>query len=261
MATLGTVQEIRAELRQRLGYTNDTVLLPDPADTSALFPAESPLDVALRDALRAVNKHWPTYGVGSFQTVADQQAYTPLPAGGRELIEVFWSDQACDAALLRVWPTAVVSELETTLGDFVEGEGGVRLTTSPSALTILQRQRSMLRRYFGRSSVITDRNRCYLIPTPSSAGTNVYFVYSENRFDTVDEVTDDISALADAFWAMAEYKGHTILGTGAGAVKKVTGPDGTITEVDVMSHHRAASAAHETFVGQLGLAAEWWVSF
>lgn len=261
MATLGTVQELRAELRVRLGYINDTIILPDPAVPAALSPSETPLDMALREALRAVNKHWPIYGIGSFVTVADQQAYQPLPGNGRALVDVFWSDASCSAEFAAAWPSAVVGDLTAALGDVVEGEGGVRLSVQPHALAIMRRHRSTLERYFGRSKTITDRDTVYLSPRPSSAGTTVYFIFSQARFGDVDEVTDDIPELVDAFWARAEQKGHMVLGTGAGAVRRVRGPDGTVVEVDVASHHRAAADAEQRFVDQLDLAPSWWVSY
>ena len=77
MATLGTTVQLRAALRRRLGYLADTALLNDDV-----------LDDMLADALRAINQHWPRYTVGSFVTVADQQSYTPLPVGGKEIVEV-----------------------------------------------------------------------------------------------------------------------------------------------------------------------------
>lgn len=254
---MATLVQIRNQLRMRVGYPTATVLLPTPADPNVLSPDESPLDVALSDALRAVNKHWPIYGVGSFVTVADQQVYQPLPAGAQRLIEVFWSDLACDAALDRLWPAGFVAELDGYLGEYVEAEGGLRFSPMPAALTIMQRQASTLRRYFGRTSVRTDRDSVYLIPTPSVAGTTVYFVYATDRFASVTDVAED-PTVKDAFWAAAEAAAHRFLSVGAGAVTETVGPDGTKIKVDSRAHERAAAVAEQKFVDNLPPPLGWW---
>lgn len=260
MTALGTIPELRAQLRLRAGFLNDTVLMPDPADPAVLSPGETPLDIALADALRAINRYWPKYLIGSFTTVADQQSYTPLPAGGRELVEVFWSDKACDAQLASVWPASLQAELGELAGEVVEGEGGTRIAVMPGALTAFQRHRSTLDRWFGRSSVRTARDTVYLIPKPTSAGTTVYFVYSADRFAAVSDVTDDIPELAEAFWLWAESKALEIASAGAGAVKRVRGPDGTVVEIDVEGMRESAQMKKSAFFDHTGLAREWWAS-
>jgi len=260
MPVLGTLPELRAQLRLRAGFLNDTVLMPDPADPAVLSPGESPLDIALADALRAVNRYWPRYSIGSFSTVANQQAYQPLPAGGREVVEVFWSEEACDAALANVWPASLQAELGELAGEVVEGEGGTRIAVLPGALTAFQRHRSTLERWFGRSAVRTDRDTVYLVPRPTTAGTSVYFVYAEDRFDAVGDVTDDLAEVAEAFWCWAEHKTLGIAASGAGAVKRVRGPDGTSVDIDVEGMRESAAMKKSDFFDLIGLAREWWAT-
>lgn len=257
MATIGTIATIRAELRQRVGYTTDTILLPNPAAPATLSPSESPLDIGMAAGLREVNKHFPTYGIGSFLTVADQQAYSILPVGAQEVVDVFWVDDACALVFAAQWPAAL-GAMSEALGMFSEAEGGLWFSASPSAILIAQRHRAALEAAFGRRAVQTSRSTVYLIPTPSSAGTSVFFVYSTDRYDSPDEIDDNEPGIVDVFWARAEQKVHSILATGAGAVKRVRGPDGTAVDMDVASHHRAAQDAEQRFVDQLQLAPSWW---
>lgn len=256
MALLGTIPALRNELRQRLGYINDTILLPNPVDPSAISRGESPLDVALSDALREINRHWQLASVGSFNTVADQQVYTPLPGGAaRRLLKVYWSDDAC--SLAAYWPS-LADELDIPLSQVIEGEGGLRLPAQPSTLHILRRQEAELRRRFAREGVITSPTTVYLTPAPTSVQA-VYFIYAQPRFADVDEITDDDMTIASAFWAFAQYRGHEILATGAGAVSEVRGPDGTVTKISVDQHRQAAERNKREFVSYLPLMSEWWL--
>lgn len=258
MALLGTIPDLRDELRVRLGYLNDTVSLPDPANPAALSPKETILDAALRDALRQINKLWPRYAVGSFPTVADQQSYQPLPAGGRRLVEVFWSDDACATAFATAWPAVTDGGLAAFMGDHSASEGGVRFTTQPGALHIMNRLRSAMERYTGRSNVRMNQNTVYLMPQPSTAGVDVYFVYVVDRFDEIDEIDDDNMVIVEAFWTYAEYIATRSGIAGPGAITKVIGPDGTTIELDARSSATKAKMLLEDFNALLPVSIDWW---
>lgn len=244
MTTLGNAAALRAALRRRLGYVTDTVLLTDDV-----------LDDALGDALRTINKHWPIYVVGSFATVADQQSYSPMPAGGREIVAAYWNSCAC--SLADAWPAA---EFEVLDSYFETDEQGRTWSPLPAALAILQRRRSTLDRYFGRSAIVTDRNTVYLDPTPSSSGTSVYYVYSTDRFATVADITDDIADLVDAFWAAACMAGSEALAAGRGAIVEVADPDGTKVRVNGGAHADAAERYRQRLYDALPFGTNaWWM--
>lgn len=243
MAAIGTVTEIRDRLRRKLGYASASVLLPTDS-----------LDDILDEALRTVNKYWPTYLVASFVTVADQQEYTGiLPAGGQQIVEVFWSDCVCNAALRLAWPNTELADV-----GFEVDEQGRHYSPWPSTLAIVQRKNDALRRLYGKSRVIMDFGTVRLIPTPTLAGTSVYFVYAANRFDAVTDITDQVPQLVEAFWAAAMLAGNTLLALGAGAVQKVTEPDGTSITMAVSAHERAAARAEDRLHSLTPLAPSWW---
>lgn len=237
---------IRLRLRRMVGHRTDTVLVSDDECNDAMA-----------EALRAVNKHWPAYNIGSFLTVAAQQAYSPLPVGGKEIAEVFWSNAACSQGIAATWPSLVDPEFAAALGQVTEE--GNRYGPEPAALVMLRRNRSYLERWFGRTNTLIDRATVYLHPTPSAAGTSVYFVYTTTRFAASSDVTDEVPELVDAYWAKALQTLHGILAVGDGAIDQVTGPDGvTVRMSSAARHAEARDKKEQEFTDQIGLATSWW---
>ena len=244
MATLGTTAQIREKVRRRLGYAMNTTLLPD--DT---------LDEILDDALRFLNKYWPSYVVGSFPTVADQQAYSPMPSTGQEIVKVFWTACACAAALADAWPSLYAADYRDS---FQTDEQGRTWSPDPSALLIARRYADTMRHTFGKEAVRWDYNSVYLVPPPSTSGTDVYYVYATDRFETVEDITTQVPTLVEAFWAAAMASGHGTLSTGAGAISKIEEPDGTKVAIDVAQHAKAATEATDRMYELTPLAFSWW---
>lgn len=238
---------MRARLRRRVGQREDTALI-----------ADDDLDDALADALRQINKHWPVYNVGSFATVSGQQLYTGmLPAAGHELVDVFWSAAACEAVLINSFPALLDEQFASLMGGVTED--GYRYAVTPSALTILQRHRSYLKRWFGQRGVETDRDSVYLVPPPGTDGTNVYFVYTADRFDAPENVTDDLGEAASAFWAWALKVLSEALAQGRNAITQAKGADGvTVTNNASLQALRMAERYEREFYDNLLLAPSPW---
>lgn len=207
---------LRAAVRRRLGFGTDTQTFTDDM-----------ADDAISDGLRAVNEHWPVIGVGSFVTVAGQQTYSGiLPVGGRELVEVFWCGIGCGCS--DTFWGGFPGWLDGTLWPLLANisEEGVYYSVQPSILVEIRRHESYIRKWFGAQGAIADRDTVCLEPKPGQAGIHVYFVYTSNRFDLAENITDEIPALVDAFWARVLWSGSNALSAGNAAITRVQGADG-----------------------------------
>lgn len=234
---LGTLANLRAWLRVRLGHRNDTVLLGADGDDYSV------VDIALDEALGAINQHYPLIGVGSFTTVADQQAYNPLPAGAWNIRKVFYGitegDDNCGENFL---PNAGEWIFEEILDNTT-----TRISMDPAIVVSLYRNRAALERYYTAGATIHE-NTVYLSPPPSDVR-DVYFIYSQPRFDEVTDVTDDYEA---AFRAYALYSAHSSLAGGQGAVTSVGTDTGVRISTKAAEHHlRMAEAEYKRFLGAL----------
>lgn len=225
--------DLREELRGRLGFPNETALLPN-----------TQVDSLLRGALRELNRKCPLKQIGTFLTVAGQQSYQPLPADAFSVLEAWWPGLSnCGN---------VFSQLVNDLTSFLTQSSPVNLdaielmiSTEPAAIQIVQRQNAWLRRQLGGTARIFDRETIQLVPEPEAGGTTVVFMYTSARYATVFLVE---SMDEDAFWSAAEWKGHTRLSTGAGAITEVRDPEaGVVIKLDPSSHAKAATDARRAF--------------
>ena len=127
MSSIGTLQQQRAFLRRAVGHGSDTALISDEL-----------LDDCLAESLREVNLTWPDVGVGTFDTVKDQQVYTGmLAANSYRLRRVFWP-QECSVSL----PDDVISGVDEYL---IDGPG---YTFEAAAFLAFQREQEFIRRTF-----------------------------------------------------------------------------------------------------------------
>lgn len=238
MGAIGTAAALRARLRRKVGHAEDTALISDDL-----------LDDCLADALRQINKHWPTVGVSYFPTIADQQSYTGiLPDGAKRLLRVWWRGT--------INCPFVSAEFESELLDSLQAGdplgSAARFSTAPSVILALRRERAIIQRLFEATARITDINACLLDPIPAVADINVYFAFEADRFLAPEDVTDDIPELASAFLAFALAELHETLSAGRGAISSVTGPQGVAVRNDAAAGHRAAAArAREEFYANL----------
>lgn len=225
-----------AMLRRRLGYGTDATIFTD------LMAMD-----ALNEALRQINAHWPLYVTGFFPTVANQQHYTGvLPVGGNQLVTVFWCGVGCGCATdgaFGAWAQGFYGELAAAFGDVTEQ--GYWYAIAPSILVILNRHRSYINRFFGRRAAISDRTSVHLIPPPAVSGTRVYFVYTANRFDAPENVTDEIPEIGTAFWAKALSVASGGLAGGNNAITRVVGADGVSVTLGASGAAQAAVSRYD----------------
>lgn len=234
-ADVGNAAAIRAKLRRAVGYGTDTVLVTDAL-----------CDDAVLDALQALNTMRPAIGVGTFQTVADQQIYEPLPAGAYGLRNVFWPiDDLCSPQY-----SGLVDALDQQLGEPID-EQGTRTVLDPEVVAVLARRGAWLRRMLGGTVRVVDGTRAYLIPVPSTSGKTVIFTYHGPRYASAGAVGD---LDARRFWAAAEAALHRALAVGAGAVASVSDTtEGTSIRFLGPEHHLAMAERRQAEFERLQL--------
>jgi hypothetical protein len=205
--TVGDAAAIRDELRALVGYSTDTVLCPDAL-----------CDAAIRRALDTLNGLRPAIGLGYFSTVADQQAYTPLPAGAYRIRQAWWpNDTTCPEV------TQLTDSLAPYFGEPID-EFGTYTTLEPAAVEAFVRVQSYLRRRLYGRAYVTEESSVWTVrldPVPSSAGDTVFFSYSTPRYASAGVVTTQD---AERFWTAAEMHMHKALSAGAGGVTDVEDP-------------------------------------
>ena len=228
MATIGNQAAQRSYLRRAVGHAEDTALISDDL-----------LDDCLTDALREVNLTWPSIGVGSFQTVADQQLYTPLNAIAGETYRVrrvFWP-QACTQS----YPNRLVDELNSLLLPSDE-DGAIRYTLEPAAVLGVMRFKEYMRKWFEGYAKIDPPDNVYLLPPPTEAGLDVYFMYSQARYAAMADVRVEHG---QAYYAYAKMCLHQALASGRGALESVTSPAGVSMRTGARSSHLEMAAREE----------------
>jgi len=219
---VGNLAAQQAKLRRAVGHQADTALISDDLLTDCL-----------EDALNAVNRQWPLLAFGSFVTVADQQVYSVLPAGAYVVREVYWPQICGDQSW---WIGGLQPEIEGLLGD--TDELGFTYATGPALEASYFRYQTYLRKWFQGSSRILKPGTVYLMPTPATAGTTVYFLYSTARYAAVADVAD---AHEQPYWAYAQFQLHNVLSTGRGALQEVTSPLGVKVRTGAGLRHREAA--------------------
>lgn len=230
---VGDLAAQRAYLKRAVGHGEDTALISD-----------SLLDDCLNEALRQVNLTWFVKGVGSFNTVAEQQAYSPLQAGGYRLLRVYWPNQ---------YGLCLPGELSGLVQRYLLTEAidefGVRRSYAPSLLIGFERQKEYFNRMFRESGgTIWDDNKVYLNPVPSGVQA-VYFTFSEPRFGAVADVADQY---ADAYFCWAKKTLHESLGSGRGALESVNSSAGVSMRTGARrSHLEMAKREYEKWRGLL----------
>ena len=208
----------RAYLRRSVGHGADTALVSDDL-----------LDDARAAALREVNQTFALNGVGSFDTVKDQQEYTPLPATGYGLTRVFWP-QDCTFRL----PREVDDVLSRFMLTEVVDEYGGRRTVEPSIVTGFYQQREFFKRLFGDGGYIVDESNVYLDPVPTTAGEKVYYLFTKQRYANSETVAD---IHTEPYFAAAKAFLHEALAAGRGAMTSVSSAGGVRISTVAANHH------------------------
>lgn len=189
-------------------------------------------DDCLQEALEKVNAFWPLTIVGSFVTTSGTQDYQPMPATGRRLRKVFWSDHPIVGA--DIFPEDVRNDLYGNVLVVAGGtdEQGHQSPIRGFDIRSLQRHESYLYDTFGRCNFVQDDKTAWLVPCPGQA-TTVYYIYESNRYASAAEIEDNIPELLALFRVEAQMMGLDAMTTGPGAIYEVKAPDGQTVKIDL----------------------------
>jgi hypothetical protein len=197
---------LRTRLRARLGN-------PDTEEIS-----DADLDCYLNDALDRMNRDRPASALTSFNTVADQEAYDVVPATAYDVRNVFWIGNKTTSTSA---PYSVLEELEIARGMGVDMAAGQPIFDNPVMVAgYLKKLTAFYKSFNGVGRMFPEDGEIHLAPTPSVAGTVVWFEYSYARFATLAAVTKKVRpilidlATAYALEAMAHQRSHVLTSTG-----------------------------------------------
>jgi hypothetical protein len=167
--------------------------------------------------------------------VAGTQVYSPLVGveGARSIVDVFYDSEG----------HAIDLGPEVT-----RDEAGNLTVQRPFFELAAARLREFQARFFaGRATI--QGPLVYLDPIPQGV-VAVYFTYFGNRFATVADVDDERET---AFQNYAEFRCHSLLAVGRGAISNVSGASGVSTTTRAPEHHKAAAGeAYQRFIDGLG---------
>ena len=210
--------EQRSFLRRSVGHQEDTALISDDL-----------LDDCLDQALREVNQSFALNGVGSFSTVDGQQLYEPLGAGNYAITKVFYPAE-CRYALS--------ANAEVIINRFVLSEAidefGTRRTYEPSIVAGFYQESEYFYRLFGNSAYVINGYQVYLDPVPTTDGTTVYFIFTQERYATVEDIKD---IHVQPYYAYAQAVLHEALAVGRGALTAVNSSGGVSMRTNAAAHH------------------------
>lgn len=208
----------RSFLRRSVGHADDTSLVNDDL-----------LDDCLAQSLREINQHFAKIGVGSFVTVDGQQQYTPIPNDGYEITKIFYPTSTdC------VYPDGLSNTIDEFLMSDVIDDFGTRRVYEPSIVTGFYQGREFFDRMFGNGGYVLNGTQVYLDPIPGSSGTNVYFLFRQERYATVTDVED---IHVQPYYAYAQAVLHEALAVGRGALASVSSSGGVGMTTRAGSHH------------------------
>lgn len=233
MAVVGDLDYWRGWLARKVGAD-----ATDP-DWQALA------DDCLQEALEKVNSFWPLTVVSSFETVAGSQSYQPMPAGGRRLRKVFWTDE------INVGADIFPEDVRNSLYDgqlMVSGgvdEQGHQSPVYAFDIRSLQRHQSYLLDTFGRATFVQDFNTAWLVPCPTQVQT-VYYIYETVRYSSAAEMEDNIPEALGLFRLYAQMMAMDAMTSGPGAIYEVKAPDGQTVKIDI----KAIQARRDTLADQ-----------
>lgn len=239
---VGTRAAQRTWLRAMIGRQQDTALVDDVL-----------LDACLDDALLEINVMFGQIAISSFNTVADQQAYTVvLPGTGVRLRRAFWPGNA-SLAECRSYQSLWVPNIR------VLDEAGHTAPPSYASLINVYQQRTWLDKLTGGKAIVEAPDTVYLTPIPGVTGTAVYYSYSKPRFADVDEVTVDLERPYREF---AMYRLHGVLAAGIGGTNDVQSDTGMRIKTAAPVHHlkmsERAYKRYQQMLPALSPMRSWW---
>lgn len=210
--------EQRSFLRRSVGHQDDTALISD-----------SLLDDCLDQALREINQSFALQGVGSFNTVAQQQEYEPLPASSYAITKAFYPAEC------RFSPNGNIDSLlnRFMLSEAID-EYGSRRVYEPSIVAGFYQNAEYFYRLYGDGAYIMNGFQVYLDPVPQTDGTPVYFLFTQERYATMTDIED---IHVQPYYAYAQAVLHEALAVGRGALTAVNSNGGVSMRTNAGAHH------------------------
>lgn len=234
-AALGTT--LVEWLRTLAGYPGDTATFSDLA-----------CNIALRGAMQRINALDPLLGIGSFNTTAGTQSYSPtVPNNGYSIRQAWWPNHNGEAAADCAWDPITGQPwtwgLSAAFGQPID-ELGTYTTVDPGIVDNVLRSRQTVERMIGiGSATVNNGATVYLTPVPEHTGVSVYFSFTAPRFTAPGDVT---APYFDAFWAAALASLLGAFSTGGGSVREVSdSQEGTRIVLDAGSRAAEQAATYE----------------
>ena len=132
------------------------------------------------DALDWLNRRRSAYGLGSFETVNNQQDYDEKPANAYRVTKVWWQDTGWDTFSpdLRYPPDTL---------EYQNWLAGWQAIDNPAIVTVFYKKLSEYNYTFTGAGEETHEGKIRLMPVPGSNGYSVWFEYS---YPLLSAITD-----------------------------------------------------------------------
>ena len=215
---VGTLSDLRAYLRRAVGHAEDTALISD-----------SLLDDCIEKSVVQINQTYPLEGVGSFNTVASQQKYSPLASSSYAIKKVYWP-----ASCQYTTPENYDGYLRAFEASEVVGEYGTRRVFEPSIVVGMYQVLEFYNRIYDNGAYKLNEDSVFLDPVPSRSGDPVYYTFFGQRYADATEV-DPIHE--PPFYEYAKHLLHSALSVGRGAVTSVNSAGGVSMNTSAASNH------------------------
>lgn len=222
--SMGTMDQIRSRLRRAVGHYEDTALVSNEL-----------LDDCVSEALVKVNQSFPLEGVGSFNTVANQQKYEPLANTSYGLKKVFWP-VGCNYIIPEDFQPFYRAYENTEVID----EFGSRRVLEPSIVVGINQVVEFYSRLYDNGAYKLNENSVYLDPKPTKAGEAVYYTFYGQRYAAATDVKEIYES---PFMEYAKHLLHSALSVGRGAVTSVNSAGGVSMNTQASVRHKEASNA------------------
>ena len=220
--SIGTIDEIRGRLRRAVGHYEDTALVNNDL-----------LDDCIDQAVTKVNQSFPLEGVGSFNTVANQQSYEPLSNTQYAIKKVFWP-VGCNYLVPEDYRAYYRAYENTEMVD----EYGTRRVFEPSLVVGMQQVVEFYARLYENGAYKLNENKVFLDPVPTKSGDAVYFTLFGQRYSAA---TDIKPVHEEPFYEYAKHLLHGALSVGRGAVTSVNSPGGVSMNTSAAANHQKAA--------------------
>ena len=222
------------------------ITLPDWLRTvlgvDAVAVSDAQANVYLRMAMQRINAAAPLVGIGTFNTVAGTQKYSPLAAGNYTIQQAWWCDPSLwlygDSGLAyNAWMVQFNAAFGQPIDDI-----GTRTALDPATVYIVLEKQQQVERWIGTNFAVVNNAADVYLSGPPRDVRAVYFSFTGPRFAIPGDVT---TMYFDAFWWAVQSAALGAFAVGGGAVTQVVdSQEGTSISLNTgaASSKRAADA-------------------